>query len=90
MNTKSYFTSMFASTCTRILYLSLLIHYFCFLINTLPQAELREHDHVVECITWCEGNACTAVNDALATDNRKPTYQGPFLISGSRDKTIRV
>lgn len=54
------------------------------------KAELREHDHVVECIAWCEGNACAAVNDAVATDNRKPNYQGPFLISGSRDKTIKV
>ncbi|MPC16636.1 Lissencephaly-1 [Portunus trituberculatus] len=54
------------------------------------KAELREHDHVVECIAWCEGNASNAVNEAVATDNRKPTYQGPFLMSGSRDKTIKV
>lgn len=54
------------------------------------QAELREHDHVVECIAWCEGSACTSVNEAVATDNRKPNYKGPFLISGSRDKTIKV
>lgn len=56
----------------------------------MVQAELREHDHVVECVAWCEGNTCATVNEALATDNRKPTYQGPFLISGSRDKTIKV
>lgn len=45
---------------------------------------------MVECIAWCEGSACTSVNEAVATDNRKPNYKGPFLISGSRDKTIKV
>ncbi|KAB7494522.1 Lissencephaly-1-like protein [Armadillidium nasatum] len=54
------------------------------------KAELREHDHVVECVAWCEGAAAASVNEACATDNRKPNYQGPFLISGSRDKTIKV
>lgn len=54
------------------------------------KVELREHDHVVECITWCEGAAAAAVNEAMQTDNRKTNYQGPFLISGSRDKTIKV
>lgn len=54
------------------------------------KAELREHDHVVECIAWSEGNATNAINEAAATDNRKPNYQGPFLISGSRDKTIKI
>lgn len=54
------------------------------------KAELREHDHVVECIAWSEGNTTNAINEAAATDNRKPNYQGPFLISGSRDKTIKI
>lgn len=73
------------------------------------KAELREHDHVVECIAWAPASAHEPVNEALAvaplphsnTDNgdTKATaapatpasnkLTGPFLASGSRDKTIK-
>lgn len=54
------------------------------------KVELREHDHVVECVAWCEGASATTIAAAAATDNRRPQHQGPFLVSGARDKTIKV
>lgn len=56
----------------------------------LSQVELRDHDHVVECIAWAPESAHSAINEAAGADNKKGAYQGPFLVSGSRDKTIRV
>ena len=55
------------------------------------RAELREHEHVVECIAWAPDSAAESINDALkdaggAADGSRP---GPFLVSGSRDKSIR-
>ncbi len=55
------------------------------------KAELREHDHVVECICWAPQSALPAINEAQS-DARAPAQAdrtGPFLVSGSRDKTIR-
>jgi len=67
------------------------------------KAELRDHDHVVECIAWAPETAREAIREAVATQN--PDTQtnnhtggsgggagivGPFLASGSRDKTIKV
>jgi hypothetical protein len=52
--------------------------------------ELREHDHTVECIAWAPESASAAINEAAGVDNKKGAHQGPFLASGSRDKTIRV
>lgn len=54
------------------------------------KAELREHDHVVECIAWAPESANPAINEAVGTDNKKGNRSGPFLISGSRDKTLKV
>ncbi|KAA0203949.1 hypothetical protein HAZT_HAZT010189 [Hyalella azteca] len=54
------------------------------------KVELREHDHVVECVAWCEGSSAASIATATATDNRRPQNQGPFLVSGARDKTIKV
>uniref|UniRef100_A0A6M2DDV9 Lissencephaly-1 homolog n=1 Tax=Xenopsylla cheopis TaxID=163159 RepID=A0A6M2DDV9_XENCH len=54
------------------------------------KAELREHDHVVECIAWAPESASSAINEAAGADNKKGAHQGPFLASGSRDKTIRM
>ena len=58
---------------------------------------MREHDHVVECITWAPDSAQAPINDAVIADagaqpnanNADAGRTGPFLISGSRDKTIR-
>ncbi|XP_046544028.1 LOW QUALITY PROTEIN: lissencephaly-1 homolog [Haliotis rubra] len=53
------------------------------------KAELREHEHVVECITWAPESAHPAINEGAGIDAKKPR-SGPFLISGSRDKTIKM
>lgn len=60
-----------------------------FIIHYL-QAELREHENTVECIAWAPESATAAINEAAGADNKKGAHQGPFLASGSRDKTIRV
>jgi len=52
--------------------------------------ELRAHDHVVECIAWAPDTAANAINEAAGADNKKGAHMGPFLASGSRDKTIRL
>jgi len=56
------------------------------------KCELRDHDHVVECVSWAPEAAHQAINEAAAAaDNKNSvTHPGPFLASGSRDKTIRV
>lgn len=52
--------------------------------------ELREHEHVVECVSWAPESAAAAVNEAAGGDNRRANHQGPFLASGSRDKSVKV
>ncbi|XP_052075618.1 lissencephaly-1 homolog [Mytilus californianus] len=57
------------------------------------KAELREHEHVVECIAWAPETAHHDINEAVNTDSKKGKgnmRSGPFLISGSRDKTIKM
>lgn len=51
--------------------------------------ELRDHEHVVECIAWAPDSARASINAAAGADN-KGAHEGPFLASGSRDKVIRV
>ncbi|XP_064612138.1 lissencephaly-1 homolog [Liolophura sinensis] len=53
------------------------------------KGELREHEHVVECIAWAPEAAHQAINDGAGND-KKGARSGPFLISGSRDKTIKM
>ena len=50
--------------------------------------DLREHDNVVECIEWAPDTAIEYVQKAASLDAK--TKSGPFLVSGSRDKTIKV
>ncbi|KAJ8975360.1 hypothetical protein NQ317_000289 [Molorchus minor] len=52
--------------------------------------ELRAHEHVVECICWAPDSSANAINEAAGVDNKKGAHMGPFLASGSRDKTIRI
>jgi len=52
--------------------------------------ELREHDHVVECIAWAPECAVPFVSEAANIDIKKVQKPGPFVISGSRDKTIKL
>ena len=69
------------------------------------KADLREHDHVVECIAWAPETATAAIREATATSagessainnssgklgSSSAALNGPFLASGSRDKTIKV
>ncbi|XP_015784337.1 lissencephaly-1 homolog [Tetranychus urticae] len=51
---------------------------------------LKDHDHTVECIAWAPESAFTIVCEAAGNDNSRNNRTGPFLVSGSRDKTIRV
>ncbi|XP_036330039.1 lissencephaly-1 homolog [Rhagoletis pomonella] len=54
------------------------------------KVELRDHDHTVECIAWAPDSSIIAINEGTGVDNKKGHHQGPFLASGSRDKTIRI
>lgn len=69
------------------------------------KADLREHDHVVECIAWAPETSTAAIRQATATTagetsavnntggkigSSAAALNGPFLASGSRDKTIKV
>jgi len=59
------------------------------------KAEMRDHDHVVECIAWAPESATQAINEAANAaaggDNKNSfSHVGPFLASGSRDKSIKV
>ncbi|XP_019850069.1 PREDICTED: lissencephaly-1 homolog [Amphimedon queenslandica] len=55
------------------------------------KAELRGHEHVVECVAWANDASLTQVADAVGIQTKKGgPAPGPFLISGSRDKTIRL
>lgn len=58
--------------------------------RSIFQVELRDHDHTVECIAWAGENSSQAINEAAGTDNKTGSHHGPFLASGSRDKSIRV
>lgn len=55
------------------------------------KVELREHDHVVECVAWAPDGCTAHINEAIQSENpRAGKSDGPFLVSGSRDKTIKV
>lgn len=67
------------------------------------RSELREHDHVVECIAWAPDSAAASINEASSaggvansvdggSSSKKVarTGSGPFLVSGSRDKLIKM
>ena len=52
------------------------------------KSDLREHDNVVECIEWAPDSALENVQKAAGLDSKNNS--GPFLVSGSRDKLIKV
>lgn len=54
------------------------------------KAELREHEHVVECLAWAPECAHPSINEGAGNDSKKGQRSGPYLISGSRDKTIKM
>lgn len=51
--------------------------------------ELREHEHVVECLAWAPDSAAPAITEGANMDAKNTKRSGPFLASGSRDKTIK-
>lgn len=53
------------------------------------KTELVDHDHVVETVAWANDKCIQSINDATGND-KKNTLPGPFLASGSRDKSIKV
>lgn len=50
--------------------------------------DLRDHDNVVECIDWAPD--CSHGNIIKAANIDANAKSGPFLVSGARDKTIKV
>ena len=52
------------------------------------KAELSDHDHVIECVAWAPDKSVPFINEA--TGSEKNNLPGPFLVSGSRDKTIKM
>jgi len=53
------------------------------------KVELSDHDHVVETIAWSSEKCNQHINEATGND-KKNYLPGPFLASGSRDKSIKV
>lgn len=51
---------------------------------------LKDHDHTVECIAWAPDSAYSNVLEATSPNQKSDRTGGPFLISGSRDKTIKI
>lgn len=55
------------------------------------KSELRGHDNVIECIAWAPDSAGPNISESITnggTDAQKRS--GPYLVSGARDKTIRI
>ncbi|KAH9413680.1 lisH and WD40 domain-containing Lis-1 [Dermatophagoides pteronyssinus] len=49
---------------------------------------LREHDHTVECISWAPNTANKSISEAF--EEKRKELQGPYLVSGSRDNTLKL
>ncbi|KAI1285785.1 Lissencephaly-1 -like protein [Halotydeus destructor] len=58
--------------------------------NSENKTILKDHDHTVECIAWAPESAFPAVCESSGSDSKRSSRAGPFLLSGSRDKTIKV
>jgi platelet-activating factor acetylhydrolase IB subunit alpha len=54
------------------------------------KTELRDHDHVIESIEWAPDAALQHIAEAADVEVKKGAQLGPFLASGSRDKTIKI
>ncbi|XP_054977098.1 platelet-activating factor acetylhydrolase IB subunit beta-like [Sorex araneus] len=52
--------------------------------------ELREHEHVVECISWVPINAHSSILEATGVETNTWDQSELFLLSGSRDKMIKM
>lgn len=62
---------------------------------------MKDHDHSVECIAWSPDTALQSITEATQSNSEGSKGQfnsnntgnartGPFLISGSRDRTIKI
>lgn len=58
--------------------------------SNLVKCTLKDHDHTVECISWAPESATSNIQEATSPNQKSDRTGGPFLISGSRDKTIKV
>lgn len=54
------------------------------------KAELRGHEHVLECVEWAPDVALPHIAEACGLEKPKTGSLGPFVITGSRDKTIKL
>lgn len=55
------------------------------------KTELRGHENVIECIAWSPDSANGQILEPIANGGFEIAKRsGPFLVSGSRDKTIRM
>jgi len=55
------------------------------------KVELDDHTHVVETLAWAPEKSALAINEATGNSgDGKKALPGPFLASGSRDKTIKI
>ncbi|KAK3084392.1 hypothetical protein FSP39_012818, partial [Pinctada imbricata] len=60
--------------------------------------ELREHEHVVECIAWAPESAHPCINEAAGTETGHDNWVrglvfhpgGKYILSASDDKTLRI
>ncbi|KAI8590320.1 putative platelet-activating factor acetylhydrolase isoform 1B alpha subunit [Geranomyces variabilis] len=52
--------------------------------------ELRGHEHVVECVAFLPETAAPFVRDLTGIQNATAPSQAAYVVSGSRDKTLRL
>ncbi|KAG5213400.1 hypothetical protein JEQ12_009186 [Ovis aries] len=59
--------------------------------KTIKMWEVQtEHEHVVECVSWAPESSYSSISEATGSETKKSGKPGPFLLSGSRDKTIKM
>lgn len=51
------------------------------------QTELRDHQHVVECVAWAPSGSNPSISEGAALSSDK---NGRYVASGSRDKLIKI
>lgn len=61
-------------------------------ISGETKSELRGHDHVVECAIFAPPSAYAAIRELcdIAAGPKDTSTPGQFMVSGSRDKTIKI
>ena len=45
---------------------------------------------MVECVSWAPESSYSSISEATGSETKKSGKPGPFLLSGSRDKTIKM